>query len=102
MTRRGSYRVGGGMAPYLFVAPFVLLFLIFSVYPIVQSFRLAFYATSGPQDWAPVGLRNFSFLLQDPDFHKAVVNTLRYTIATVLLQLPLSLGLALLLSQRCL
>ena len=69
MTQRGNYRVGGGAAPYIFVAPFVLLFLIFSVYPIVQSFRLAFYATSGPQDWAPVGLRNFSFLLQDPDFH---------------------------------
>jgi ABC-type sugar transport system permease subunit len=100
MTPRRSYRVGGGAAPYIFVAPFVLLFLVFSVYPIVQSFRLAFYATSGPQDWSPVGLRNFAFLLQDPDFHKAVTNTVTYTIATVLLQLPLSLGLALLLSQK--
>lgn len=78
----------------------MLLFCVFSIYPILQSFRLSFYATNGPQDWTFVGFRNFTFLFQDPDFHHAVRNTITYALASVFLQLPLSLGLALLLSQR--
>lgn len=87
------------IAPYLFLLPFVLTFLVFSGYPYVRSVSYSLYATSGPQDAAFVGLRNYQFLLTDPDFWKACSNTGVYALASVFLQLPIALGLALLLTQ---
>lgn len=86
-------------APYLFLAPFVLSFLIFGAYPIVRSVMLSFYITSGPEAQHFVGLDNYLHLLQDPDFWSAVRNTATFALGSVLLQLPLSLGLALLLNR---
>jgi ABC-type sugar transport system permease subunit len=87
------------LAPYLFVSPFLLLFAVFGLYPIIKSLQLATYATNGPKDLVFIGLGNFKFLLADPDFHTAVKNTATYAVFSVLLQLPLALGLALLLTQ---
>lgn len=89
-----------GLAPYLFVSPFIILFLIFGLYPLLQSVRMSLFITNGPKDEIYVGLKNFAFLLSDADFHTAVRNTLVYTFFSVFLQLPISLGLALLLSQK--
>ncbi len=89
-----------GYAPYLFVSPFLILYAIFGLYPLLQSVRLSLFITNGPKDQVFVGLKNFAFLLSDADFHTAVWNTLVYTICSVFLQLPLSLGLAILLSQK--
>lgn len=94
------FRMQHRYAPYLFVAPFVLVFLIFGLYPIIKSLILAFHITSGPKHAVFVGWDNFRFLLTDPDFHTAVWNTLVFALCSVFLQLPLSLGLALLLSQK--
>jgi ABC-type sugar transport system permease subunit len=88
------------MAPYLFVSPFLILFAIFGAYPIVKSLILAFYATNGPKSAVFVGVQNFIFLFSDRDFHKAVWNTAVFAFWSVFLQLPLSLGLALLLNSR--
>ena len=89
-----------GFAPYLFVSPFLILFAIFGLYPLLQSVRLSLFITNGPKSEIYVGLKNFAFLLADPDFHTAVRNTLVYAFFSVFLQLPISLGLALLLSQK--
>ncbi|MCS6951161.1 MAG: sugar ABC transporter permease, partial [bacterium] len=91
---------GDKLAPYLFVAPFLILFLVFGAYPLIKSVILAFYITSGPRDQVFVGLENFRFLLSDPDFWKAVRNTAVYTFWSLVLQVPLGLGLAILLNSR--
>lgn len=88
------------MAPYLFVAPFLLSFLVFGIYPILKSLTLSLYATSGPKDAVFVGLGNFRFLFSDPDFYVAVQNTVIFALCSVFLQLPVALGLAILLSQK--
>ncbi len=114
MTTTSLHRSGGGdalrgshylrmqqkLAPYLFVSPFVLLFAVFGAYPIVKSLTLSLYATSGPKDAIFVGLNNYKFLATDADFRTAVQNTVVYTLCSVFFQLPVSLGLAILLSQR--
>lgn len=100
MTTSPLFRLQHKYAPYLFVAPFLLLFAVFGFYPIVKSLILAFYATSGPKSQVFVGLSNFQFLLKDPDFHTAVWNTAVFAFWSVFVQLPLALGLALLLSSR--
>jgi ABC-type sugar transport system permease subunit len=92
--------IGRKYAPYVFVSPFVILFGTFGVWPIIHSLILAFYHTVTPSDQSFVGLRNFQFLVTDPDFHMAVSNTVSYTLWSVFLQLPLALGLAILLNAR--
>ena len=87
-------------APYVFVAPFVILFLVFMAYPLIESLLLAFYATNGPRTSLFIGLDNFRFLLRDPDFWTALKNTAVFAFFSVFLQLPMSLGLALLLNAR--
>jgi ABC-type sugar transport system permease subunit len=101
-------RFGGGKGrkfrhswvPYLFLAPFILVNATFFFYPLVRATILAFYQTSGPARRAFVGWGNFAFVLHDPDFHKAVRNTTIFAICSICLQLPLSLGLAMLLNAR--
>jgi ABC-type sugar transport system permease subunit len=88
------------LAPYVFVSPFVVLFCVFMLYPLAQSVRYAFLATNGPQSTTFVGLDNFRFLLRDPDFWMAVKNTAVFAFFSVFLQLPMSLGLAVLLNSR--
>jgi ABC-type sugar transport system permease subunit len=95
-----SFRLQHRYAPYIFVAPFVILFLVFTLYPLIKSVLLSFYITNGPKSQVFVGLDNFRFLWGDPAFHKAVSNTTFYAVCSVFLQLPLSLGLALLLNNQ--
>jgi len=87
-------------APYIFVAPFLILFAVFMFYPFVQSISLAFRATYGPKSNVFTGLDNFRFLIHDGDFWTAVKNTATYAFFSVFVQLPLSLSLALLLNRR--
>jgi len=87
-------------APYIFVTPFIVVFLVFGLYPLGKSLILSFYRTSGPKTRVFVGLANFGFLLSDPYFLKAVWNTTVFAFFSVFLQLPLSLGLALLLNYK--
>lgn len=87
-------------APYLFLTPFVALFTVFGLYPLAKSLFLSFYITAGPGAKAFVGLENFRFMLTSPAFGAAVRNTLVFTLCSLFLQLPLSLGLALLLNSR--
>jgi ABC-type sugar transport system permease subunit len=94
------FRLQHKAAPYIFVSPFLILFCAFGLWPIVKSMILSLYVTSGPKDQVFVGLANFRFLLSDADFHIAVWNTAVFAFWSVFVQLPLALGLALLLSQR--
>jgi ABC-type sugar transport system permease subunit len=95
-----SFKSQQRLAPYLFVLPFVLTFCVFSLYPYIKSLSYSLYATSGPKDSVFVGLGNFQFLLTDPLFWKATGNTAIFALASILLQLPISLGLAMLLSRK--
>lgn len=93
---RGTHQ---GWAPYAFLSPYVLLTSVFFLVPFFNAIVLAFYETDGPRARVFVGLGNFRFLLTDPMFYKALENTTVFALASVFLQLPLSLGLALLLNS---
>jgi ABC-type sugar transport system permease subunit len=86
-------------APWLFVAPWLLTTGVFLLWPLLQAGGLAFQQTFGPRSSAWVGLDNFRFMLGDPLFWKALRNTAVFAAGSVLVQLPLSLGLALLLNR---
>jgi ABC-type sugar transport system permease subunit len=88
-----------GPAPYFFLSPYLLLTAVFVIVPFVNAITLAFYETNGPRSRAFVGLDNFRFLLDDTNFHTALWNTTLFALVSVLVQLPLAMGLALLLNS---
>jgi ABC-type sugar transport system permease subunit len=87
-------------APYFFLLPYFLVTLVFFLYPLIRATILAFYQTNGPARRAFVGWSNFTFVLHDPDFHTALKNTTIFAAFSIGLQLPLSLGLAMLLNTK--
>lgn len=89
-------------APWFFLAPFLLVFFGFVAWPLLRSLVLAFEQTFGPQTTTFVGWLNFRFLIRDPLFWKAISNTAIFTFAGLVLQMPVALGLALLLNRRSL
>jgi ABC-type sugar transport system permease subunit len=88
-----------GKAPYVFLAPYLVLTSIFFVYPFIRAVVLAFYQTNGPRSQVFVGLDNFTFLATDGVFHTALWNTIVFTFFSIFLQLPLALALAMLLNS---
>ncbi len=84
-------------APWILLAPFLVVFGVFFLYPIVRSLSLSCEQTYGAGHTAMVGLDNFRRLAHDPLFWKALGNTGIFTLGSVLIQLPLALGLALML-----
>ncbi|MEM1354351.1 MAG: sugar ABC transporter permease [Planctomycetota bacterium] len=85
--------------PYFWAAPFLLVFLVFLAYPMLLSVKMAFHQNAGPRVAEFVGTQNFAWMMQDPLFWKAVANTAIFAAASVFIQLPASLGLALLLNN---
>jgi multiple sugar transport system permease protein len=94
-----------GIATYLMLSPFAILFLVFSVYPVLASLRLSFmrYNAICNPDQSPcgsVGLGNYTTLIfEDERFHKALANTALYVIGAVILGMIASLSLALALQE---
>jgi ABC-type sugar transport system permease subunit len=86
--------------PLFFLAPFILSFAVFTVYPLAQSLVLTTQQTFGPGYSRSVGLANFHNMLLDDKFWVALWNTCVFAFTTVVIEMPLALGLALLLNQR--
>ena len=90
---------GERLAPYLYIAPFFAIFVVFGLFPLLFTFYVALF------DWNPigeqtfVGFANFERLFQDPRFWNAVVNTFWIFVISTVPQLLLALGLAHLLNH---
>lgn len=81
--------------------PALILFTLFVVMPLAQSAHYAFYDWNGygtPQDY--VGGQNFERLAGHAVFHQAAWNTLKIIAVSLLIQMPLALGLALLIYRK--
>lgn len=94
-----AWNIQQRIAPYLFLAPFAAVFTVFFSYPLVRSLMLSLFNTAGPNARKFVGMHNYQFLLTDKVFWLACANTAAYTAAFLLIQIPLALGLALLLNN---
>lgn len=87
------------LSPYLFVSPFVVLFLVFMAYPLGRSLTLSFQKSAGPARMEWVGFDNYLFLVRDPYFWKALTNTVMYAGGFLAVQIPSALLLALALNN---
>ncbi len=79
---------------YLFIAPFWIIFLIFSIYPVGLTFYYSFtnYTGSGTPD--VVGLTNYTRLFTDQYFVEAFFNTWKIWGVNFVLQIGIALLLA--------
>ena len=85
-----------GLKAWLYLLPAILFLGVFMVYPLIDVFIYSFEEgyNSASQTYFGVGLYNYSYVLHDSYFLQAVKNTFLLVIITV----PLSTGIALLIS----
>jgi len=84
---------------YLFIAPFYVLFLVFMVFPIGFSLWLSFYKWNGITQPVFAGWANYAGLVADPMFWRALVNTLVFTVVTVVASSAIGVVLAVFLNS---
>ncbi|MEK5240265.1 sugar ABC transporter permease [Paenibacillus sp. FSL L8-0470] len=84
---------------WTFVAPSLILTLIFGVYPIFWALKYMFYDYQGFGTPLFIGLDNFERLFRDKDFWHSVVNTFIYAGGKLVITIPLSFVLAVILNR---
>lgn len=85
-------------APYFFLAPMLVLFAVFMIYPIIDSLILSFQDfTEG--NYVFCGLQNYITMFHDPVFWKSLKNTFIYLAVQVPVMVVLSLLLGVLVEQ---
>lgn len=90
-----------GMDAYLWMAPSLLLILIFVALPVLEIFRLAFSKISAANLVKEFGtLENFKYLFSQKIFGRVMLNTAIWTVAIVGISIVLSIALALVLNEN--
>ena len=85
-----------------FLFPSFIFVGLFSIFPIIESFRLSLYRLILTLPWLGekmVGLENYTDLLSDPVARDSIRTTLIFIAVTIPLELLLGLGIALVLNQ---
>ena len=86
------------VAPYVFVMPFIITFVVFFAYSIVSMIIMSFQKVAGPNTTF-VGLENYK-ILTNAVFIKSLKNSIFYTIVTCLLMIPIPMVLAAMLNSK--
>ncbi len=99
--RRASLRMA--LEVLFFVGPALTLFVVFVVWPIVRALQFSLYRWKG---FGPlvdfVGLQNYVSVLTNDVFIGAFTHNMVIVVLSILVQLPVGLGIALLLNRRML
>ncbi|CAG9295303.1 carbohydrate ABC transporter permease [Celerinatantimonas diazotrophica] len=92
-------RVSSKLSPWLFLAPAMILFAVYVIYPIFDSISISFYQWDGlgPKIW--VGLANYRELFHSSEFYTALKNNFLWLIFFMLAP-PCGLAIALFLNQQ--
>src|SRR5512138_1165698 len=92
-------RMRRGLWGYIFVSPWILIYAVFGLYPLLLSFYLTFFTYSfvRPEDYVFVGIGNWIQGLMDPLFWKSISNILYNQVIFIALTNIIGLATALLL-----
>lgn len=87
---------------YSFLSPALILLTIFLLVPVGMVFYYAFtdYYLLTPDARQFVGLENFKRLMSDPIFRKSILNTVKFVVWIIPVQLGAALGMALLINKQ--
>ncbi|WNB84565.1 sugar ABC transporter permease [Cellulomonas sp. ATA003] len=87
------------LAPYFFIAPFVITLLAFWAFPLVRTFIMSTQEVLFGEA-AFVGTDNYERLWRDRIFWQALYNSARYMVLTLLLLIPIPLVLAAIINSK--
>ncbi len=90
-------------APYIFIAPFLTLFLVFGLFPIAFSIYVVFHTwdpVEGLQSMTYVGSENIVYALEDPWLWTSLSNTLWLAVASGLPQHLVAIPLAWIINEK--
>lgn len=91
-------RISKQWVPWIFMAPALVLFSLYVLYPIADSFMLSFYSWDGIGDKTWVGFGNYIQLFDSEAFWTALKNNILWMILFMLAP-PIGLAIALFLNQ---
>ena len=100
-ARSGPRLPGKWLTISIFLLPALALYLVFVITPILQAARFSLYKWNGLgplEDF--IGLKNYQVALASDVFWQAVGNNMLVIVLSLLIQIPFSLGLAILLNRR--
>jgi ABC-type sugar transport system permease subunit len=88
-------RLRGSPWPILFLAPFLILFTLFLLYPVVSTVLISLQTKDGLGPGTFVGLANYQALTRDPRFAIGVRNSIEFTLLGLAITVPAAFLLAL-------
>jgi len=86
------------VVPYIFVSPFIISFIVLTLYPAIQGILMSFQSVL-PGQVTFIGLNNFS-KITNPVFYKALMNTTIYVVFTVFILTVIPVIFAIWLNSR--
>ena len=87
------------IAPYVFILPFILVFIIFFISPMINTVIMSFQEVlPGQREF--VGIKNYSKLLGDKVFLKAMYNSFKYMLWTLILLIPIPMIFACIINSK--
>ena len=87
------------IAPYVFILPFILVFIIFFISPMINTVIMSFQEVlPGQREF--VGIKNYSKLLGDKVFLKAMYNSFKYMVWTLILLIPIPMIFACIINSK--
>jgi multiple sugar transport system permease protein/cellobiose transport system permease protein len=95
-----THALKGGIAPYFFITPYFLIYLAFSLFPIIFTLYISFTSWNGFNSPVFIGIKNYLTLVADRRFYVALTNTLILMLMIIPLQIGLGMILAVLLSSK--
>lgn len=97
-----SKKISSKMTIILFLAPALILFVAFILYPVCNTIYLSFNSWKGiygtPVTF--VGLKNYQQVLSNEAFWRSLLNSIFFMIGGFVVLMPLSFGLALLITSK--
>lgn len=85
---------------YLMLLPNIIMFSVFTIYPLIWVMRYMFYDYRGYGEPVFVGLANFARVFRDTVFWDAVGNTFVYVFGKLIFTIPIAFMLAFLLQKN--
>lgn len=83
------------IASAVFLAPALIVILVYIIYPIIQSFITSCYEWNGySSNKVFIGLGNWAELMKDKTFWKAFLNNIKVMLLSIVIQMPIGLALA--------
>lgn len=95
-----QYQKKENLKAYLFLAPFLVVYGLFMLYPIIKGFIISFYDWTLGMESTFIGFKNYAIMLNDKYFWEALWNTIYFVLISTPTLIIVGLGIALVVNAR--